>query len=103
MNAMGWVTTWFSTDITHVQEGGFYGWPWWYMGKYQDPRYQGKHPELKDKVITLENARILNPHNASLDSHFLRRQTIPGRVFRATFSLPSSVDPGTGLFAWVMS
>ena len=18
--------------ITHVQEGGFYGWPWWYMG-----------------------------------------------------------------------
>ena len=18
--------------ITHVQEGGFYGWPWWYIG-----------------------------------------------------------------------
>ena len=24
--------------ITHVQEGGFYGWPWWYMGGHQDPR-----------------------------------------------------------------
>ena len=19
--------------ITHVQEGGFYGWPWWYIGR----------------------------------------------------------------------
>ena len=24
--------------ITHVQQGGFYGWPWWYMGGHQDPR-----------------------------------------------------------------
>jgi glucose/arabinose dehydrogenase len=23
--------------ITHVQPGGFYGWPWWYMGAHQDP------------------------------------------------------------------
>ena len=36
--------------ITHVQEGGFYGWPWYYMGSNQDPRHAGKHPELKDKV-----------------------------------------------------
>jgi glucose/arabinose dehydrogenase len=32
--------------ITHVQPGGFYGWPWFYMGGHQDPRQQGKHPEL---------------------------------------------------------
>ncbi len=41
--------------ITHVQEDGFYGWPWWYMGAgggQQDPRHAGKHPELKSKVIT---------------------------------------------------
>ena len=37
--------------ITHVQRGGFYGWPWWYMGGHQDPRLTGKHPELKNKVI----------------------------------------------------
>jgi mono/diheme cytochrome c family protein len=37
--------------ITHVREGGFYGWPWWYIGAHHDPRHQGKHPELKDKVI----------------------------------------------------
>ena len=34
--------------ITHVQEGGFYGGPWWYMGAHQDPRHEGKHPELRD-------------------------------------------------------
>ena len=26
--------------ITHVQEGGFYGWPWYYMGDHQDPRHR---------------------------------------------------------------
>ena len=33
--------------ITHVQEGGFYGWPYYYMGGNPDPRHKGKHPELK--------------------------------------------------------
>src|SRR6202012_5949512 len=37
--------------ITSVKEGGFYGWPWYYMGDHQDPRLAGKHPELKDKVL----------------------------------------------------
>jgi len=23
--------------ITHIEESGFYGWPWWYMGGSQDP------------------------------------------------------------------
>ena len=50
--------------ITHVQEGGFYGWPWWYIGAHQDPRHKGKHPELKDKVIVPDV--LLQPHNASL-------------------------------------
>ncbi|MGA6981892.1 MAG: c-type cytochrome [Candidatus Sulfotelmatobacter sp.] len=54
--------------ITHVQEGGFYGWPWWYMGGHQDPRHQGKHPELKDKVIVPDV--LLQPHNASLGFAF---------------------------------
>ncbi len=31
--------------VTHVQEGGFYGWPWFYLGPHQDPRHPGKHPE----------------------------------------------------------
>jgi glucose/arabinose dehydrogenase/mono/diheme cytochrome c family protein len=61
--------------ITHVQEGGFYGWPWWYMGGHQDPRHPGTHPELKDKVITPDV--ILNPHNASLEMLFYEGKQFP--------------------------
>jgi glucose/arabinose dehydrogenase len=61
--------------ITHVQEGGYYGWPWWYMGGHQDPRLEGKHPELKDKVITPDV--ILHPHNASLQMTFYEGNQFP--------------------------
>ncbi|MFZ0538806.1 MAG: PQQ-dependent sugar dehydrogenase [Candidatus Sulfotelmatobacter sp.] len=62
--------------ITHVQEGGFYGWPWWYMGGHQDPRHKGTHPELKDKVIVPDV--LLQPHNASLEFTFYEGQQFPG-------------------------
>jgi glucose/arabinose dehydrogenase/mono/diheme cytochrome c family protein len=61
--------------ITHVQDGGFYGWPWWYMGGHQDPRHEGTHPELKSKVITPDV--ILQPHNASLELTFYTGHQFP--------------------------
>lgn len=61
--------------VTHVQEGGFYGWPWWYMGGHQDPRHPGKHPELRSKVITPDI--ILNPHFASLEMMFYTGSQFP--------------------------
>ena len=61
--------------ITHVEEGGFYGWPWWYMGAHQDPRHQGKHPELKDKAIVPDV--LLQPHNASLEITFYQGDKFP--------------------------
>jgi glucose/arabinose dehydrogenase len=71
--------------ITHVQEGGFYGWPWWYMGGHQDPRLEGTHPELKSKVITPDV--LLQPHNASLELTFYEGKQFPseyhGDIFAA--------------------
>ncbi len=61
--------------ITHVQEGGFYGWPWWYIGPHQDPRHQGKHPELKDKAIVPDV--LLQAHNASLEFDFYDGKQFP--------------------------
>lgn len=61
--------------ITSVREDGFYGWPWWYMGGHQDPRHQGKHPELKDKVLTPDV--LLQPHNASLQITFYEASHFP--------------------------
>jgi len=61
--------------ITHVEEGGFYGWPWWYIGGHQDPRHEGKHPELRDKVIVPDV--LLQPHNASLEMTFYQGTQFP--------------------------
>ena len=70
--------------ITHVEEGGFYGWPWWYMGGHQDPRLEGKHPELKDKVITPDV--ILQPHNASLGITFYDAHQFPAKYYGDLFA-----------------
>ncbi len=61
--------------VTRVKDGGFYGWPWFYMGGHQDPRHAGKHPELKDKVVT-PNV-LLQSHSASLDMTFYDGQQFP--------------------------
>jgi glucose/arabinose dehydrogenase len=71
--------------ITRVKEGGFYGWPWYYLGGNQDPRHAGKHPELKAKVIVPDV--LLQPHHASLQMTFYDGQQFPaayrGDVFAA--------------------
>jgi glucose/arabinose dehydrogenase len=71
--------------ITHIEPGGFYGWPWFYMGGHWDPRHQGKHPELKSKVLTPDV--LLQPHNASLEMTFYGGTQFPaeyrGDVFAA--------------------
>ncbi len=61
--------------ITHVEEGGFYGWPWYYLGSHQDPRHKGKHPELEDKVIVPDV--LLQSHMASLDLAFYDGDRFP--------------------------
>jgi glucose/arabinose dehydrogenase len=62
--------------ITHFQENGFYGWPWYYIGGNPDPRHAGKHPELKDKVIVPDV--LVQPHNASLEMVFYEGKQFPG-------------------------
>src|SRR5262245_16122829 len=61
--------------ITHVEEGGFYGWPWYYLGPNQDPRHKGKRPELKGKVIV--PAVLVQSHSASLDLTFYDGEQFP--------------------------
>ena len=35
---------------TRVKEGGYYGWPWYYMGNHEDPRLKGERPDLAGKA-----------------------------------------------------
>jgi len=71
--------------ITHIEPGGFYGWPWFYIGGNQDPRQAGKHPELRSKVIVPDV--LLQPHNASLQLMFYEGAQFPaeykGDIFAA--------------------
>lgn len=56
--------------VTSVKEGGFYGWPWFYIGQHDDPRAKMARPadKTKDKVIVPDV--LLTPHSASLGLTF---------------------------------
>lgn len=61
--------------VTRVKEGGFYGWPWYYMGGIEDPRHAGERPDLAGKAIVpdvLEQA-----HSASLQMTFYTARSGP--------------------------
>lgn len=61
--------------ITHIQDGGFYGWPYFYIGGNPDPRLKGSHPELKDRVIVPDV--LIQPHNATLQLTFYEGKQFP--------------------------
>jgi glucose/arabinose dehydrogenase len=71
--------------ISSVRPGGFYGWPWFYIGNHPDPRHKGKHPELADQVIVPDV--LLQPHSASLNLCFYTGDQFPseykGDIFAA--------------------
>jgi len=54
--------------ITRVKEGGFYGWPWYYLGNHQDPRHAGERPDLAGQAIVPDV--LLQSHSASLEIAF---------------------------------
>jgi glucose/arabinose dehydrogenase len=71
--------------ITQVQEDGFYGWPWFYIGAHEDPRREGEHQELKNRAIIPDV--LLQPHFASLGMTFYNAKQFPseysGDIFAA--------------------
>lgn len=60
---------------TSVREGGFYGWPWFYIGANQDPRHTGERADLRDRVLTPDV--LIQPHSAPLGIVFYDGQTFP--------------------------
>jgi len=71
--------------ISSVRHGGFYGWPWFYIGNHPDPRHKGKHPELADKVIVSDV--LVQAHSATLNLCFYTGDRFPseykGDIFAA--------------------
>jgi glucose/arabinose dehydrogenase/cytochrome c2 len=54
--------------VTRVTEGGFYGWPWYYMGNHEDPRHAGERPDLAGRAIVPDI--LEQSHSASLEMTF---------------------------------
>jgi len=54
--------------ITRVKEGGFYGWPWYYLGNHEDPRHAGERPDLAGQATVPDV--LLQAHSASLEIAF---------------------------------
>ena len=77
--------------VTSIKEGGFYGWPWYYMGGHRDPRLpepcaNGTGANLQGPALTADQAKdckrvnlaskvitpdvLVQPHMASLEMTF---------------------------------
>ena len=68
---------------TSVKDGGFYGWPYSYIGKNYDPRYVGAFPELVNKTIIPD---VLVPaHSAALGITFYTGTQFPPRYRNGGF------------------
>jgi glucose/arabinose dehydrogenase len=62
---------------TSVKDGGFYGWPYSYIGKNPDPRYQGAFPDLVNRAIVPDV--LLPAHAAALGLTFYDATQFPQR------------------------
>jgi glucose/arabinose dehydrogenase len=61
--------------VTRVKEGAFYGWPWFYIGDHEDPRYGNARSDLKGK-ITVPDV-LVQAHSASMELTFYRGNQFP--------------------------
>jgi glucose/arabinose dehydrogenase len=60
---------------TEVKEGGFYGWPWYYIGSNEDPRRKGERPDLTAKVTVPDV--LIQAHSAPLSITFYNDDAFP--------------------------
>jgi len=70
--------------ITELKDGGFYGWPWFYIGQHEDPNHKGKKAEWKDKVIVPDV--LLQAHTASLAMKFYDGDQFPAEYRHHAFA-----------------
>ena len=61
--------------VTSVKEGGFYGWPYSYIGQNEDPRRKGENPDLVKKSIVPDV--LLTSHSAALGILFYQGKMFP--------------------------
>jgi glucose/arabinose dehydrogenase len=69
--------------FTHIQQGGFYGWPYAYIGPHEDPRNKGLAPDLVAKTMVPDV--LLGAHVAVLDFLFYTGKQFPAHYQGGAF------------------
>ncbi|KAA0127260.1 sorbosone dehydrogenase family protein [Chryseobacterium sp. SN22] len=69
--------------LTGVKQGAFYGWPYAYFGKNEDPRRKGEKPDLVAKTIVPDVP--LGSHTASLGLTFYTGSQFPEKYKNGAF------------------
>ena len=62
-------------ELNLIQQGGFYGWPYYHGDNVPDPKYGKKRPDLAASAI--KPSFKFRAHNAPLGIHFLQASTLP--------------------------
>lgn len=70
--------------VTRVKEGGYYGWPWYYIGDHEEPRLKGQRTDLAGKAIVPDV--LLQPHSASLGLTFYEGKQFPAEYAGNAFA-----------------
>jgi glucose/arabinose dehydrogenase len=61
--------------VTSIKDGGFYGWPYSYLGQNEDPRRKGEQPDLVKKAIVPDV--LIQAHSAVLGMLFYEGKMFP--------------------------
>ncbi|HUS05616.1 MAG TPA: PQQ-dependent sugar dehydrogenase [Bryobacteraceae bacterium] len=69
--------------FTSLRPGGFYGWPYAYLGKHEDPRIKEQRKDLVERSIAPDIA--LAPHVAVLDFLFYTGSQFPSGYRNGAF------------------
>lgn len=69
--------------VTSVSDGGFYGWPYSYIGQHYDPKFVGAFPELIARAIVPDV--LLPAHSAPLGITFYTGTQFPARYRNGGF------------------
>jgi glucose/arabinose dehydrogenase len=69
--------------FTSIKQGGFYGWPWAYVGPNPDPTHKGEGADMVKKTIVPDY--LLGAHVAVLDHTFYGGNKFPAKYRGGAF------------------
>ena len=87
--------------FTSIRDGGFYGWPYSYWGKNEDPRQTKKAPDLVAAAITPDYAT--EPHAAPLGMTFYDGESFPQQYRGGAFIAFHGSSGRTGFVGYEVS